>query len=228
MRRLWPRFTLAPAAPFWAWTAFWMVRGQVRCDHLAIALLVTALAYATPGTKRLFLGLLPIALVALFYDAMRFVRNVGLSESTVHLCDLRDAELRWFGLNVGGTRVTLHDWLQVHAVPWLDLVSAVPYGTFIWVVLGYSIFLYVRDFPALQKFTWGFFALNVAGFLTYHVYPAAPPWYYHLHGCTVDLAARASPGPNLIRVDEMRESVRIIGQCLEGMPAGPWIADDRR
>jgi NADH-quinone oxidoreductase subunit D len=32
----------------------------------------------------------------------------------------------------------------------------------------------------------------------------------------------------LIRVDEMRESVRIIGQCLEGMPAGPWTADDRK
>jgi NADH-quinone oxidoreductase subunit D len=32
----------------------------------------------------------------------------------------------------------------------------------------------------------------------------------------------------LIRVDEMRESVRIIGQCLEGMPGGAWIADDRK
>jgi NADH-quinone oxidoreductase subunit D len=31
-----------------------------------------------------------------------------------------------------------------------------------------------------------------------------------------------------IRVDEMRESVRIIEQCLEGMPGGPWIADDRK
>ncbi len=31
-----------------------------------------------------------------------------------------------------------------------------------------------------------------------------------------------------IRVDEMRESVRIIAQCLDGMPAGPWIADDRK
>jgi NADH-quinone oxidoreductase subunit D len=31
-----------------------------------------------------------------------------------------------------------------------------------------------------------------------------------------------------IRVDEMRESVRMIAQCLEGMPGGDWIADDRK
>ncbi len=31
-----------------------------------------------------------------------------------------------------------------------------------------------------------------------------------------------------IRVDEMRESVRMIAQCLDGMPGGPWIADDRK
>ncbi len=32
----------------------------------------------------------------------------------------------------------------------------------------------------------------------------------------------------LIRVVEMRESVRIVEQCLEGMPSGAWIADDRK
>ncbi len=31
-----------------------------------------------------------------------------------------------------------------------------------------------------------------------------------------------------IRVDEMRESVKLIQQCLEGMPGGDWIADDRK
>jgi NADH-quinone oxidoreductase subunit D len=31
-----------------------------------------------------------------------------------------------------------------------------------------------------------------------------------------------------LRVDEMRESVKIISQCLDGMPGGAWIADDRK
>ena len=53
----------------------------------------------------------------------------------------------------------------------------------------------------MQRFSLGFLLLNVAGFITYHLYPAAPPWWYHAHGCAVDLAAKASEGPNLARVD---------------------------
>ena len=31
-----------------------------------------------------------------------------------------------------------------------------------------------------------------------------------------------------VRLLEMRESVRIVQQCLDGMPDGPWISDDRK
>jgi NADH-quinone oxidoreductase subunit D len=31
-----------------------------------------------------------------------------------------------------------------------------------------------------------------------------------------------------VHMDEMRQSARIIEQCLDAMPAGPWIADDRK
>jgi NADH-quinone oxidoreductase subunit D len=31
-----------------------------------------------------------------------------------------------------------------------------------------------------------------------------------------------------VHMDEMRQSVRIVDQCLEGMPPGPWIVDDRK
>lgn len=31
-----------------------------------------------------------------------------------------------------------------------------------------------------------------------------------------------------VHMDEMRQSARIVQQCLDGMPEGPWIADDRK
>jgi len=31
-----------------------------------------------------------------------------------------------------------------------------------------------------------------------------------------------------VHMDEMRQSARIVEQCLDGMPEGPWIADDRK
>jgi NADH-quinone oxidoreductase subunit D len=41
------------------------------------------------------------------------------------------------------------------------------------------------------------------------------------HGCDVYDRYR-------VHMDEMRESARIVRQCVEGMPDGPWISDDRK
>ena len=120
----------------------------------------------------------------------------------MHLCDLRAGELLLFGVDLDGRRVTYHDWFQAHPSAVLDAVCAIPYATFIFVCIGCAVWLYARDYPRMLRFTWCFFALNVAGFLTYHLYPAAPPWYFHAHGCTVDVLARASEGPALARVDQ--------------------------
>jgi inositol phosphorylceramide synthase catalytic subunit len=203
MRGLWPRWTLLPGAPFVLWALFWVFYGGLRWDHVALATVAPAVAYWGPRTKRLYLGLLPVALVGLLYDSMRFVKNWGLSESTVHVCDLRTAELRWFGVDVNGTAMTLQDWFLTHHHIVVDAICAIPYAGFIPVFVGYAIYLYFKDFSAQQRFTWTFLALNIAGFITYHVYPAAPPWYFHQYGCTVDLHAAASEGPNLARVDAL-------------------------
>ncbi|CAN5307283.1 phosphatase PAP2 family protein [soil metagenome] len=201
VRGLWsdnPWLALSPL-PFFLWGITRLTAGELRWEYIVFLVVAPVLAYATKTTKRLFVALYPIALLALTYDAMRYVKDVGLpSADSVHLCDLRATEARLFGFSDG---TTVHDWLQVHWNPWLDRIAAVPYGTFIFVEVGFAIWLFTRSERASTRFGWAFLLMNLMGFVTYHLYPAAPPWYFHSHGCAIDLAAHASEGPNLARVD---------------------------
>jgi membrane-associated phospholipid phosphatase len=204
MRALWPRWTLLPAAPFVLWSGWCIVvRREWRWELIALMLVTPLLAYFSPRTKRIFVGVVPLLLTGLMYDAMRFVQGVGVSQTSVHVCDLRQTEAALFGLDVGGVRVTLQDYLQQHSSIVADAYFAIPYGVYLLVAVGYGLYLGITDLGALRVFSWTFFALNFAGFLTYHLYPAAPPWYFHAHGCRVDLAAVASEGPNLARIDRL-------------------------
>jgi membrane-associated phospholipid phosphatase len=154
-----------------------------------------------PRSKKLLFGIYPMGLVGLLYTSMKVVRDIGVSPARVHVCDLRALEVALFGITKQGVRTTVHDWLQPHATPVLDALCAIPYATFLFVCVGCAVWLYVRDYPRMLELGWGFFFLSLAGFLTYHIYPAAPPWYYHQYGCRVDMLAPSSPGPNLLRVD---------------------------
>jgi inositol phosphorylceramide synthase catalytic subunit len=201
IRKLWPGWGILLPLPFVLWGVGCFLAGERRWEHWAFMIGVPLLAYTNEKTKKLFVGLFPVGLLGLIYDAMRFVKNVGLSEETVHVCDLRAIDMKIASVSVNGTQGSVHDWLQQHSRMWLDILCAIPYGTFIYIILVFAIYLYIKDYKQMQLFGWTFVLLNVAGFITYHVYPAAPPWYYHAHGCVVDLSAHASEGPNLARVD---------------------------
>lgn len=192
-----------PALPFVGYALLSAARHDLRVEHFLFIGAVLALAYLGPRARELLRGLYPIALVGLLYDAMRPLENVGLDAARVHVCDVRAAEARLFGYTSGGERFTLHDYFRDHHVAAVDLLAAVPYATFILVCIATAIGLFVVDRPAMRRFTWAFFGLNLAGFVTYHAFPTAPPWYFHAHGCTVDLGAHASEGPALARVDAL-------------------------
>jgi membrane-associated phospholipid phosphatase len=170
----------------------------MRWEYVAFPVVSFSLAYGTAATKKLFVGLYPLGLIGILYDGMRLARNVGVTEERVHLCDLRAAEATVFGWH----GATIHDWIQAgHTNAVLDAFFSIPYATFLFVCIGFAVYAWRRDFLTLRRFGWCFFVVNVAGFATYHLYPAAPPWYFHEHGCVVDLAANAEAGSNLARVD---------------------------
>lgn len=203
MRKLWPRWTLLPGAPWILWCLYRFAHGVVRWDLILVFLLALTLPYINEKSKKLLIGAYPALLVGVLYDSMYLTEHLGLTKTNIHDCDLRAHELKWFGITYHGMHMTLQDWFQAHSSPVLDVICSIPYGTFIYIIFGYAVYLFFRDFTGLKRFAWSFLLLNVFGFITYHIYPAAPPWYFHTHGCHVDLAAHASEGPNLARVDKM-------------------------
>jgi NADH-quinone oxidoreductase subunit D len=78
-------------------------------------------------------------------------------------------------------------------------------------------------------------ALGVTGPL---LRASGEPWdlrVAHPYLCYGDLDVRVPVGTvgdgwdrYKVRVEEMRESVRLIEQALDGLPEGPWVADDRK
>lgn len=185
--------------PFVAWAIYCLARGELRWELVALLVVAPALALWSDKSRRFLVLLYPIGLVGLLYDSMRFFRLAFVTPSRVHACDLQAAERALFG--VGAAHETPNDFWQHHASPILDAICAVPYGIFLFAIVGFAIWLYFKDERAMRRFTWVYLALNVAGFATYHVFPAAPPWYVAQHGCAIDLYAHASEGPNLARVD---------------------------
>jgi membrane-associated phospholipid phosphatase len=201
LRTLWPDWTIFAPLPFVLHAGWAASGGRLRWENAAVLVLVFVLFALGPQTKKLLLGLYPFGLVGVLYDGMKAVRGVGVSVDRVHLCDLRSVEVSMFGVSMNGERVTPQDWFHEHPSGVLDVICAVPYATFILVCFAFAIWLFFRDYARMVRFTWSFLALNLAGFVTYHAFPAAPPWYYHSHGCVVDVLARASEGPALARVD---------------------------
>jgi hypothetical protein len=205
LRALGPTWTHWTVLPLMAWPIYVVLgRGEMRWEFMAMTFVVPAMAFINARTRKLYVGLYPIAVTSITYDAMRFVKNVGISPDNIHVCDLRDHELALFGVGTGASRVTLQDYFLEHHSDVADVYFSIPYGTFIFVSLVFAIFLYFRSFAAIQRYGWTFLFMNIAAFLTYHLYPAAPPWYFHVtHSCVADLATHASEGSHLANVDRL-------------------------
>ncbi|HEX8907597.1 MAG TPA: phosphatase PAP2 family protein, partial [Anaeromyxobacteraceae bacterium] len=85
----------------------------------------------------------------------------------------------WFG--VGGR--TLNEiFLDHHGVA-LDLACGFAYLVYVGEYLGLAIVAFLRGrLDAAATFARCFLLVNVMGFATYYIYPAAPPWYVTQYG----------------------------------------------
>lgn len=201
-RALWGSYWWAPALPWIGYAAVLAAMGRARWEHFLLAAVVAALAYTSERTRRFFVHALPLLVLFLVYDSMRYWRDVGLEPSRILGCRLHEAELAIFGIPYHGAHITLNEFFAMHHAPALDLLCAIPYGTYLLLMVGTWVALYFTDAIAARRYAWTALTVHAMAFVTYHALPAAPPWYVARHGCAIDLSTHGSTAA-LARVDAM-------------------------
>jgi membrane-associated phospholipid phosphatase len=174
-----------------------LAQGENRPEQFLLVPVVVGLCVWSDGTRRLYTGLLPFLLFGIVYDLMHLTQPL-VRYLHVHVEEPYFFDKRFFGIPTPEGVLTPNEFFQKHNWPIADFFTGISYIVFVWWAIGFAAYLaaFRRD-PAgrrlLLRFGWTFLLMNVAGFVTYYVYPAAPPWYVADYGLgPANMDARSS------------------------------------
>jgi len=170
-RRWWP-----PAIGL-GYIAMIGILGGLGGQHVLLGLLGFLDAYNEK--TRLFLRtFLPFIVTGAVYDSLRYTLHASTT-GRVHVAGPYELDRAWFG--IGGR--TLNEVFAIHHWAIADFIAGLAYLLYVgeFLALGMIEFFLGRAANA-AVFARCFFAVNMLGFITYFVYPAAPPWYVAAHG----------------------------------------------
>lgn len=147
-----------------------------RPEHIAMALIICALFFCSPMSRRLVVALLPFILFGISYDWMNLLPNYEVNPIDVK--GLYDAEKSIFGIKTDGTTLTPNEFFALHTSPLMDFLGGVFYLCWVPLPIAYGLWLYWRNNrKGYLHFSIVFLLVNLIGFALYYVHPAAPPWY---------------------------------------------------
>ena len=157
---------------------------------------------------------LPLILTGVLYDSQRYWGTA--QRGVLHIAGPYELEKRLFGVPSPNGTLTLNEWFGLHLHPVLDLVTGGAYLTFMGIFMLVALLLTLRiyrggvaagaggvgndwsperRFWTSQSLVWCFLVVNIVGYVTWYLYPAAPPWYVEAYGLeTLFLDVPASLG----------------------------------
>ncbi len=151
---------------------------------------------------------LPIILTGVLYDGQRYW---GALRGVPHIAEPYLLEKQLFGVPSPNGPLTLNEWFGMHLHPVLDFIAGGVYLTFIgiFILLAAYFTRLIHSGNASESAStrrrwsahapaWSFLVVNVLGFTTWFLYPAAPPWYVEMYGLdTVLLDVPMNPARTL-------------------------------
>jgi hypothetical protein len=206
------RFRMAPHRSYWPLVGLGMylvimkLTTGWRPEHFIGAAVMLFAFYWNALTRRIAIGLVPFLATALVYDLTHLTQPL-VQYLHVHMSVGYLFDKTLLGIRTTGGLLTPNEFFARHHWPVVDFFTGGAYIVFLYLAIAFPAAL---SFPChrpdlhriARQFGWAFLTLNV-GFITYYVFPAAPPWYVAAHGFgPPDFTVLASPAA-AIRWDQL-------------------------
>jgi hypothetical protein len=152
----------------------------LRIEHIALFIIVGSAYILSPVSRRWVLAFAAFLVYWMLYDSLRVCPNYKVNP--VHIVEPYMFDKQWFGVNSALGRITLNEYWAAHTSPFLDVLSALFYLSWVPVPMAFGVWLWRNNKPLFVRFSYGYLFTNLVGFIIYYLYPAAPPWYVELNG----------------------------------------------
>lgn len=172
----------------------------LRADHVGAISLLLVSFFANKTTRNITLGFGFFIIFAILYDSLRVWPNYEFNP--VHIIEPFNLEKKLFGLNLNGTEVIPGEYLFTYKTDFQSILSGIFYLTWVPIPLLFAFYLYFKNKKLLIDFSFTFLLTNLAGFVIYYLYPAAPPWYKLYHGTELNFSILGSAA-GLLEFDKL-------------------------
>jgi hypothetical protein len=153
-----------------------------KSDQIVLILIFNGFYYSSEYSRKFILGFAIFIVYWIIFDYMKAMPNYTFND--VHIVELHNLEKSLFSIKDGTVALTPNDYFARHHKVFIDVISGFFYLMWIPVPLVFAAFLFFKNRLQFLYFSLTFVLVNLMGFVIYYVYPAAPPWYFQLHGDT--------------------------------------------
>ncbi len=151
-----------------------------RAEYVLLSLFWTFITFAGPRSRRFANMALPFLMVGILYD--QILPHLFQYRPEPHVADLYHLEQRLFGIHTAQGVLIPSEWFEQHTSPWLDVPTGFGYMTYMFESFIVAAWMFFVDEAQTQKLAWAFLIVNILGFTSWIVFPAAPPWYVAQYG----------------------------------------------
>jgi membrane-associated phospholipid phosphatase len=197
------------------------VLGGLHAGHILIGAL-SLLDLYNPRTRQFLRTFLPCIIAGALYDSFRYFLAPVIT-GRIHVAGPYLFERAWLSFNGH----TLNEIFARHHWVAADVIAGLTYLGYVLEYLALTLLLFAqRHVVRAHTFARGFLVVNVMGFATYLLYPAAPPWYVTAHGLGAAEVAAAPSSGGAARFDALFHThvfSRVYGHSVEVFGALPSL-----